>query len=379
MRKNALMLLLLSCILPLLPAQYRVFPVHKGDSLTQKLSEGFFYTLPRNCFEVSVTLYRTNRYPGPFAEYAERMLGLSGAIMEHTVEYAVKEIRVRLVAENDTAQQFYVEYPKKGESLPVLWRQPSVVTAGGVSFPSPNAQARAQFEMYDNYTLVEKTDTVYEQRVVDSQMVMVPKIRKKLVEKTTAQRAEEALAKIKSIREAQWLLLTGDHEVDFSHLEQMLSELKKEEETYLSLYYGFSVTEEETVTFTVRLPAEKRDEYLLPLFTFVPKEGLLRGVASRREGEIYQISLSNCHYTDAPSALAEQRQLRQKSRNRNLYCRVPEYYMVSLLRSSRVIREIGVMPVSQFGFVQPLPARVRTVELDSLTGAVQSVRFSEEQ
>ena len=81
MWKNTLMLLLLSCFMPLLQAQYRVIPVHRGDTLTARLSEGFFYSLPRNYFEVSVTLCKTNRYPGPFAEYAERMLGLSGAIM----------------------------------------------------------------------------------------------------------------------------------------------------------------------------------------------------------------------------------------------------------------------------------------------------------
>ena len=379
MWKNTLMLLLLSCSISLLQAQYRVIPVHRGDTLTARLSEGFFYSLPRNYFEVRVTLCKTNRYPGPFAEYAERMLGLSGAIMEPSVEYAVKNVHVRLMAESDTAQQYFVEYPKRGDVLPVIWRQPAVATEGGVGFPSPNAQARAQFEMYDNYTLVEKIDTVYEQRMVDSVLVMVPKVRKKLVEKTTAQRAEEALAKIKSIREAQWLLLTGDHEVDFSHLEQMLSELKKEEETYLSLYSGFSVTEEEEVVFAVRLPADKRDGYIIPLFTFSPDDGISRGIASKSDGDVFQLALDNCHYTDAPANMSEQRMRLRKKRNCNIYCRVPEYYSVMLMRSSRVIRELGVMPISQFGFVSPLPARTRTVELDPLTGEQCGITFSEKQ
>ena len=378
MRKQLLALMLFG--LPsLLAAQYRVVPFHSGDTLKGSWKQGFFYSLPRNDIEVRVTLCRTNRYPGPFADYAERMLGLSGAIMEHTVEYAVKQVDVRLVAEDDTSRRFFVEYPKKGGAMPLKWHSLPQVTSAQFSFPLPNEQARAQFEMYDNYTLVEKTDTVYEQKIVDSVPVMVPKIRKKMVEKTTAQRADEALAKIKSIREAQWLLLSGDHEVDFSHLELMLSELKKEEVTYLSLYTGFSVTEEEQFVFTVRIPAGKRDEYILPLFTFIPSEGLVRGVVSGREGELYQLALTNCHYTDAPSMLSEQCDAKAKKRNRSLYVCVPEYYSASLLRSSKVIRELGRMPVSQFGFVQPLPAHVRSVELDSLTGAVRSISFSEEK
>ena len=37
MWKNTLMLLLLPCFMPLLQAQYRVIPVHRGDTLTARL------------------------------------------------------------------------------------------------------------------------------------------------------------------------------------------------------------------------------------------------------------------------------------------------------------------------------------------------------
>lgn len=376
MRKYIVCLCFFAAILLPTQAQYKVYPVHVGDSLTEKRASGYMYALPRNYFQVKVKLNKTNRYPGPFAEYAERMLGLSGAIKEASVEYTVKSIEVTLMAEEDTSCIYYVEYPKRKAEAYTFQPVRDLVCSDEVRFSVPDEQARARFEMYDNYSLVEKTDTVYERRLIDSEWVSVPKIHRQLVEKTTAQRAEEALKKIKSIREAQWLLLTGDHEVDFSNLEYMVSELKKEEETYLSLYSGFSVSEEESVVFSLSLPAEKRDEFLMPLFTFSSREGVFKGIASKKDGEIYQLGLSNVHRTDALSGMSAQNEARQKKESRCFRYRVPEYYSVVVLRSARVIQEIGLMPVSQYGLIQQLPADVKQLQLDPLTGNVQSVQFS---
>lgn len=378
MQKYILCLCFFVAILLPTQAQYKVFPLHVGDSLTENRASGYSYALPMNYFRVEVKLNRTNRYPGPFAEYAERMLGLSGAIREASVEYAVKSVNVQLMATEDTSCIYYVEFPKCMKDVILIPPVRQSVLSDEVKFSVPDEQARARFEMYDNYTLIEKYDTTYERRMVDSEWVSVPKIHKKMVEKTTAQKAEEALKKIKAIREAQWLLLTGDHEVDFSNLEYMVSELKKEEETHLSLYSGFSVSEEESVVFSLMLPAEKKDEYLIPLFTFSSVEGIFKGIASKKDGEIYQLGLSNAHRTDALAGLTAQ-QAARKEKQQGFRYRVPEYYKVNVLRSAKVIQEVGTMPVSQYGVVRMLPSDVSSLQLDPLTGEVQSVHFSSQK
>lgn len=299
MLKKIACLCFFSVFLLPLQAQYNVYPLHVGDSLTEARAAGYTYALPRNYFRVDVKLDKIKRYPGPFAEYAERMLGLSGAIKEASVKYAVKSVGVQLMAEEDTSCIYYVEYPRNAKNVIMLQPVQKLSLSDEIRFSVPDEQARARFEMYDNYTLVEKSDTTYERCLIDSEWVSVPKIHKQMVEKTTAQRADEALKKIKTIREAQWLLLTGDHEVDFSNMEYMLSELKKEEETYLSLYSGFTVSEEETIVFSLQLPAEKKDEYIVPLFTFSPTEGIFKGIASKKDGEVYQLGMCNTHRTDA--------------------------------------------------------------------------------
>ena len=60
-----------------------------------------------------------------------------------------------------------------------------------------------------------------------------------------------------------------------------------------------------------------------------------------------------------------------------LICPADEPARAAADELARVIRELGVMTISQFGFVCPLPARTRSVELDPLTGAQYDIIFSE--
>ena len=356
---------------------YKVYPVHYSDSVTEQFKQGFFYNLPQNYFVVKVTLQKNSKYVGPFADYAEKLLGLSGAIRKNETSYAIRNIDVLLQAQNDTSRTYWVEYPAKTDAPlnPNLIRipQPETQCQWQFDFPVYNEQTKARFEMYDNYTLIEKIDTTYEAKEIDSNVVIVPKYHKKMVEKTTAQKAEEAMAKIKNIREAQWLLLTGDYNMDFSNLPYMIDELKKEEETYLSLFSGFSLTEAETCYFVITLPADKRELLMLPLFDFSPQTGVAKKIADG-EVESYALQLVNRHYTDIKASVVK-KQISKKQQG-SFYYRIPEYYAATLLKGNQSIRNLGDIPISQYGLENQLPKNVIGLELDALTGEARDLLFA---
>ena len=353
---------------------YRVFPVHCTDSAVTQLHSGFFYNLPENYLVVSVTLHKISRYAGPFADYAEKLLGLSGAIRENDITYAIGSIEVEMKARTDTSKTYWVEFPRKDnpEQLPLQiyesqdfhWKH---------ELPLYNERTRERFEMYDNYTLIEKIDTTYEAKEIDSSIVLIPKIHKKMVEKTTAQKADEAMEKIKNIRKAQWLLLTGDFEMDFSNLPYMISELKQEEESCLSLFSGFTVTEEETCIFVITLPQEKIEMAILPLFDFSERTGVAKKI-NGADVVSYQLQLANQHYTDIKSSVI--RMQTDKKQKGSFYYRIPEYYTATLLKQKQVVKSLGQFPISQYGIENRLPENVKQLELDPLTGALKSVIFS---
>lgn len=352
---------------------YKVYPVHFNDSLSEGYKHGFFYNLPQNYLVITVKLLKTSKYEGPFSEYAERLLGLSGAIKENVTEYAIGSVDLALKAQVDTSKTYWVEYPSKMSENFIFMREPSRDYQWNFSFPAYNEQTKARFEMYDNYTLIEKIDTTYEAKEIDSNIVIIPKFHKKMVEKTTAQKADEAMARIKSIRQAQWLLLTGDYNMDFSNLQYMISELKKEEETYLSLFSGFSITEEESYTFVINLPNEKRELMMLHLFDFSPQIGVANKIAGN-DVESYCLQLVNQHYTDIKASVIQKQN--PKKQQGSFYYRIPEFYAASLLKQNQVIKSMGIIPVSQYGVENVLPRNVVNFKLDPLTGEVESVEFS---
>lgn len=379
-------LLAISCFLflhPFVYAQYNVIKIQ--DSIAEYPGgKGFFYTLPKNYFSVQVKVTKTQRYKGPFAEYAEKLLGLSGAIKENASHYLIKEINLSLEYKPDLSQLYFVEYPKNPKDT--LWHQ---LYASGlavnnislddkrfdsnamqVSFFYPNEAQQAQFEMYDNYTLYEKIDTNYETTYIDSAYVRIPVIEKRMVEKTTEQKAQEALEQIKRIREAQWLLLTGDHEVDFTDLHFMISSLKEQEKTYLSLFTGFTITEESEYVLYFDLP-EKQNEISIPLFSFSNENGISQQI--QHNETVYSIHMVNKNRTTPIQAFLENQNRENKKIKQSFYYRIPEYYQIYIYRNDTEIKNTGVIPINQYGIIDIMPDNIQSFEIDKLTGNITNI------
>mgnify|MGYP000957619416 FL=1 len=227
--------------------------------------------------------------------------------------------------------------------------------------------------MYDNYSMYEKIDTTYEHTLLDSAYVSIPKIYKQMVVKTTEEKANEALEEIKKIREAQWILLTGEQELDFSNLEFMIHSLKDKEQEYLSLFSGFTTTEEIDFVFYVEIP-EKIDTVSIPLFTFTPTQGFQKDI--QKDGDIYSLALINTHYTTQMETVLEKINTQSKKPiETSFYYRIPEYYQTYFMVNDTLLKHIGTLPINQFGIIDALPSNISSFEIDPKTGNVSNVTF----
>lgn len=381
--------LLLSSLLFLFPssyAQYRVVKVQ--DSLqTYPEGKGFFYTLPKSYIAVYMKVSKTEKHKGPFADYAEKLLGLSSVIQENSARYSIQEMHFDVKLTPDLSEIYFVEYPRNSQDT--VWRQffqcgwamhnlnitdkEAYTKQKQLSFQYPNEAYQAQFEMYDNYTMYEKIDTTYETAFIDSSYVRIPKFEKKMVAKTTEQKAQEALEQIKLIREAQWLLLTGDHEVNFHNIEFMVSSLKEQEQTYLSLFTGFTTTEESEYVLYFDLP-EKQEMVKLPLFSFSASNGLNPQIQSK--DTVYYLCLKNKNHTTPLQSFLENRAHTDKKKIlHSFYYRIPEYYEVYFYQNEKVIKDAGLVPIHQYGLIDALPANIESLEIDPSTGQVRNLSF----
>lgn len=365
-------------------SQYKVIKI--TDSISKyPIEKGFFYTLPQNYLVIHLQVTKTNKYKGPFSDYSDKLLGLS-SIQDNQTIYSINNIDLSLGYEPDLSQQYFVCFPKKvNKSIyyqfsknGLLLNKPNCTKKEEllpiqISFSGPSSKEKAQFEMYNNYSMYEQTDTTFETKLIDSAYVQVPKINKQMVVKTTDQKAQEALQEIKNIREAQWLLLTGEHEVDFSHLELMISSLKEKEQVYLSLFTGFSVSEEIDYVFYLPLP-EKKDTIHIPLFTFSTNKGINN--ESSEVQDFYSIMLTNTFSTSQMTQFLNQSNNQNKKHFSTGFCyRIPEYYKVSFYLNQNELKQGSTLPINQYGIINMLPCNVSSFEIDPLTGSINNVLF----
>jgi hypothetical protein len=349
--------------------------------------DAFYYALPENYFEVKVKVQIETFYKGPLADYAGEITGLSSTVKENKVQYKILSIAVKEYARADKNQLYKLKKTCKKHHFNFLHSgllsmerknsttSPNPSEGGEFVLPKEGQGAVNRFAIYSADAVMEKYDTTYTYEEFDSVLVQVPHIARSLVIKPTKQQAEDAMEKLEKIRESRWLLISGDHEIDFSQLSIMLAELQKMENDYLTLFSGMLETAEKEYTFIV-CPTQKADIFSTPLFRFSTADGIT-------EKEIGTVSYSlNFKSLDSQNELikkitadAEKQKKKIDSSGKTVYYRLPQIYTVALLENGKQSQAFGEYPVAQLGEVLSLPKKVKRFQLDPFTGGLKSVKF----
>jgi len=352
----------------------------------QKLKEHFYYALPENYFTITLTVNKTTTFKAPLADYAGKVTGLSSVVKENTSFYTMEDIKLDIHSRMDTQHVYYVETLKRNMLYHRFYRRLSLNNYTSLMQNNETNQqlsttehpaglfVQNRFSIYTADAMMETYDTTYINQYIDDTLVgQIPQITKRLVVKPSQQQAQEAIKIIEEIREARWLLISGDHETDFSQLELMLEQLNQKENEYLDLFRGKTETEKLTYTFVVT-PTEKGDNLSIPVFYFSGTHG----VVDKEENiftyecklQFNRTNIQNITNQAKKNFLDKQPEKKKKNSVVNFYYRNPQYYNVSLYSGQNVVKDFGIYPVSQFGETINLPANVRTCKIDPLTGAL---------
>jgi hypothetical protein len=379
------------------------FCVKAQDTNKITQSNAFFYALPENYFQVRVKVQKETFYKGPLAEYAGGITGISSTVKENKVQYKILSITLETYARADenqlyklknTCKRHYFRYLSSGllnmerktapnsskTSAPLSFQggEYSPFEGGrGMSEFNPNYEKKEvlnRFPIYSADAVMEKYDTVYAYEDIDSVLVQVPHVTRSLVIKPTKRQAEEAMENLGKIREARWLLISGDHEVDFSQLEIMLAELKKMENDYLALFSGMLETEEKEYVFTV-YPTQKADIFSLPLFRFSASDGITeKEIGTITYSLNFRALASQNEFIKATTADEKQKKKMDNS-GATVYYRLPQVYTIALMENGKQSQVLGQYPVAQLGEVLSLPKKVKRFQLDPFTGGLKVVKF----
>ena len=330
--------------------------------------EGVVYSLPQTGIRIHVKASRERLVHGPFAAYAQKMLGIDNVPSADVDHWNMDEMQIEVFSEPDPDQV----HKALGKAAQMVCLTESGILAGinsdiniekpilqTSSFLMKNLDQKSKFTDLSIWSYYSPTDSTK---------------RFKMVSKNQEQKAAEAAETIFNLRNARFALLTNaDDEPlpDGKSFEVMTQELGKMEENYVALFIGKSDTHTYDFSFDyVPGPKTVKGEVF---FRFSEDRGVLP--KSDLSGRPIVIDMTKA------DGLATKQSGLVTSDNPNagksgLYYRMPGMAEIRIMDGSTQLATSRTA-IAQFGTVAPIPEDILDgnykLEFFPNTGAVKSI------
>lgn len=350
-----------------------VLPVYgqrkKEEAVTPSFVEGVVYSLPRTGIRVHVKAKKETFRPGPYAAYAEQLLGIKNVKTRAAVNWAVEEVKIDVFSEPDPEQVY--KAMGFGSSLVSLSGDGCLAGIGIKSDTDKkeevvtnrvgqksNFDDNSFFEYFTDsplYTAGDSTNNYRPVKIPDEQKI------------------SKAAQRILECRRFQYDIAAGlvdEFHPDGEAYKLSLKELKKIENKYLSLFVGKSTYDKETFSFDYIPKSGGKSE---AVFRISEENGIVP--ATDLSGKPVMIEF------EIEKELTQKTSGMSKSDNpaagqSGVYYRIPGRAAVKLINDMNVIATARVT-IAQFGAVAPVPEEFLSgdfsIEYDLETGAIKSI------
>ena len=326
------------------------------------LREGsIVYGLPRTVFNMAVEMERTIEKPGPYAAFAEDLLGLTNVIRNENESWSIKGITVKTHDELDPSE-FYVisstslfqtnvlSLRKEGLILdldPGIFRrserQGSIDESGKLQSGSFDLGSDEYFQL--------QRDTAYKRMNVDSSFVRIPYIVEKKKKLTLDQLAEKAAKRLMELRDGKHLILTGEANV-FPQSDAAINEINRLEKNYTELFTGKTI--KETFTFSYQIiPVKTMIGKPVTLFQFSDLTGPVNG--TMKGGNPVTVEFTPEKKTKNITVLNRAQTKPENKKYDKLFYRIPDVVDIKISLGSEKLFNSRKL-IYQFGEVIQLPA-----------------------
>lgn len=336
-----------------LSAQKQVYPLPL-DSTVKLSANHFYYHLPTTAIKVDVTVTKVREIKGYYADYAEKLLGLTNIISDNRTFYKLKDVNIETTVVPDLDMAFAVE-PSKNQlqnncyAKALLKSQQAENTVFNNTYEVQVTPMPDFFKNYANVSYTETEDSFVETKIINGVVTQVPANRTRLVNKTADQKVQEATDRISQIRKDRNSLIAGEQEVAYSAeaLQLMIDQLNQSENDYLDLFRGIALEDEIHYIFYV-IPS--KDQHNLPLFTINQNLGL--SFDTDNAESVYSLRLTGFNMVSRANNQAE------KKAPQGFRVRKPQAVQIDLMNHGETIHHFGIYQMLQWGDVQILPTNL---------------------
>lgn len=359
-------ILLFSATLYALPKDDKKKP--EGEGIGPVYMEGVAYSLPRTGIKIQVTAEKEIRVAGPFAQYAQKYLGIENAPVANTEKWEIKSIVMGTFSEPDPKQVFKA----MGTSAALL----NLTSSGLIAGINSNTEAEEGDLQTNNLTT---ESLIPEFPFTDLSMwgmyTKGDSLKKyKIVPKSLEEKAAEAAETIYNLRNSRFRLLTNaDDEPlpDGKSFEIMAVELGDLENEQLALFIGKSVKMTYQYNFDY-LPGESNSKGDVA-FRFSENRGVLPKTDLSGKPVTIDVSKIDELENQQKKQVASQNPEAGKS---GIYYRMPGKAEITLSNGTSVLATTRAT-IAQFGVVAPFPESLLDgdyqIEFHAETGAIKSI------
>lgn len=373
------LLVLLSFYISEIKAQISVSKV--DQTANPVASDGIFYALPRTVIQVDIIVNKIQKVKGPYAEYADQMLGLSQVTSANSTEFELKDIRLSSGNEPDPSEYYFIRMPqkKKDRKSIELFLSDDGVIAGVGNLGQPVKKRKQEsadlssagidIPEVANPSVFERTDTVIKRISLDSTIIEQKFFRKTSAVKSVEQKAKEASEFILKLDESMYNLINGYQEVNYEKgtMEFMYNQMNSMKLDYLELFKGVTRISKEVYTFYFiadkNIPVET-------LCRFSTTKGILP--KNSPSGDLIQMEATSLTRTNPLKSVTEGLNHNQRDAH-GLYYRIPDKANVVFKVGGQVKLETQFV-INQLGVVTFLPASsIRNIGFDKNTGTIRHI------
>jgi len=340
------------------------------ETVTPTFVEGIAYALPRTGIRVHVKAVKETFIPGPYAAYAEQLLGITDAKNQATVNWKIEDVAIETFSEPDPEQV----YKALGDAAYLLDLTPQGCLAGINSDVTPVNLGPVKTNSFvatpdydDEFRYANFNDTpLYTPG--DSTNNFRP------VRVSADVKAAEAAKRILDSRLTQYDMAAGlldEFPPDGLAYKVSLEELKKIEEEYLSLFVGRTTYKHEAFSFDFvpTSSAQKGDV----MFRFSDEKGVVPASDLSAKPVLIKVE-SESSLTKKYTGLAKSDN--PSAGESGIYYRMPAIADISIIYELKTIATARAT-VAQFGVVAPMPEDLLygdySIKIHPETGAVENV------
>ncbi len=333
--------------------------------------EGVTYALPRTGIRINVHAVREQFEPGPYAAYAEQLLGIKDAKTRPSTTWKISEVNMSTFSEPDPDQVYKaMGYPAFLLSLApngCLAGINTTAASGLVDEPVSNKTAQKP-DFDDGFSFAYFSDTPFYIPGDSTNNFRPTKV-------SVEQKAAEAANRILNARLNQYelasLRIDGEYP-DGKAYEVSLEELKRTEANYIKLFVGRTTLKSETFSFDY-IPSSSAKNAKVA-FRVSDENGIVP--SSDLSGKPVMIEF------EQENALNTKYRANTGSENPNAGA-AGVYYCMPGLATIRISYEMKTLAtaratIAQFGVVAPLPDELLdgdySVEFHPETGAIRSIQ-----